>query len=74
MAVLNLSVTIDDADLPRLMAAAREVFGNPGLTEENVVEMLRQYGISQMTQLVKNYERRMAIAAAENGTYEIGVS
>lgn len=74
MAVLNLSVTIDDADLPRLLAAAREVFGNPDLTEAQVTEMLRQYGINQMQQLVKNYERRAAIVAAENGTYEIGVS
>lgn len=74
MAVLNMSITIDDADLPRLMAACRDVFGNPDLTQEAVTEMLRQYGVQQMQQLVKNYERRLAVAAAENGAYTLGVS
>lgn len=73
MATLNLSVTIADQDLPRLLAACREVFGNPELTEAQMTEMLRQYGISQMTQLVHNYERKAAIVAAENGTYAIEV-
>lgn len=73
MAVLNLSVTIDDADLPRLLAAAREAFGNPELNEAQVTEMLRQYGINQMQQLVKNHERRIAIAAAESAAYDLTV-
>lgn len=74
MAVLNLSVTIDDADLPRLLSAAREVFSNPELTQDQVVEMLRQYGIQQMQQLVKNYERKAAITAAENAAYDFGAT
>lgn len=74
MATLNLNVTIADEDVDRLVAAARDVFGNAELTLPEITEMLRQYGISQMTQLVHNYERRMAIAAAENASYTITVS
>lgn len=74
MAVLDLSVTIDDADLPRLIAAARDVFFDPNLTEAQITEMLRQYGIQQMQQLVKNYERRTAISAAENASYDFGAT
>lgn len=73
MATLNLSVTIADQDLPRLIAACRDVFGNPELTEAQIVEMLRQYGITQMTQLVHNYERRVAIKSAEDAAYLIEV-
>jgi hypothetical protein len=74
MAVLNLTMTIDDAEVPRLVAAARAVFENDTLTLEQITEMLRQYGISQMTQMIGNYERRVAIAAAESATYGIEVS
>lgn len=73
MAVLDLRVTIADDDVPRLIAAARDVFGNPELELPQITEMLRQYGISQMTQLVHNYERKTAIVAAENATYTIEV-
>ena len=65
MAVLDLSVTIKDADLPRLLDAAREAFNNPAMTQLEMTEVLRQYGINQMRQLVKNYERKAAIAQAE---------
>lgn len=74
MAVLNLSVTIADEDMPRLLAACREAFGNPELTEPQMTEMLRQYGMNQMSQLVHNYERKQAVSAAETGTYSIQVS
>lgn len=74
MTVLDLSVTIDDADYPRLITAAREVFSDPNLTEAQVTELMRQYAIQQMKQLVKNYEHRMAIAAAESDTYDFGAT
>lgn len=74
MAVLNLSVTISDADLARLLEAARATFSADTLTVEQMTEMLRQYGVNQMRQMVKNYERRLAVAAAENGAYEIEVA
>lgn len=65
MAILDLSVTISDADLPRLLTAARAVFGNPNMTEEEIVEQLRQHGIGLIQQMIRNYERKIAIAAAE---------
>lgn len=64
MAVLDLRVTVSDKDMPRLLAAARAVFG-PDATEAEIVEAIRQHGIQLMTQMVRNYERRIAIAAAE---------
>lgn len=74
MATLDLSVTISDADLPRLLAASRAVFGNQDLTVEQMTEMLRQYGIGQMHEMVRNYERKVAVAVAENATYSIEVA
>jgi hypothetical protein len=73
MAVMNLSVTIADADLPRLLAAARSVFGDQ-LGEPQVIEALRQHGIQQMRQLVHDYERRIAISQAEALVPQIEVS
>lgn len=66
MAVLDLSITVGDADLPRLIAAARAVFNSPNMTQAEMTEYLRQYGIQQMTQMVKNYERSLAVRAAES--------
>lgn len=74
MAVLNLSVTISDKDLERLLEAARATFSADTLTVEQMTEMLRQYGINQMKQMVHGYERRVAVVAAENGAYEIEVA
>lgn len=74
MAVLDLSITISDADLPRLMAAARAVFNNPDMTQAEMTEYLRQYGIQQMQQMVKNYERKVAMMQAEALDPQIEVS
>lgn len=73
MAVLNLSVTLADEDVPRLMNAARSVFPMPidetgkerQLTDEEVIEYLRQHGISLMRKLVRDFEREQARKAAE---------
>lgn len=65
MAVLDLRVTVADADMPRVLAAARAVFNNPAMTEAEMTELLRQYGIQQMRSMVGAYEKRLAVAAAE---------
>ncbi len=65
MAVLDLRVTVSDKDMPRLLAAARAVFGNPALTEPEIVEGIRQHGISLIKTMIANYERKVAIAQAE---------
>lgn len=73
MATLNLSVTIADADMPRLLAAARGVFGE-NATEAEITEAIRQHGIQLMKQMVRNHERKAAITAAEALDPQIEVS
>lgn len=65
MSTLDLRVTVSDKDMPRLLAAARAVFGNPEMTEAEIVERIRQHGISLIKTMIANYERKAAIAAAE---------
>lgn len=65
MTKLDLSVEIADADVARLMTAARAVFGD-SKTDAEIIEHLRQHGIGLMRQLVRDYERRVAIAQAES--------
>lgn len=74
MAVLDLAITIDDNDLPRLLAACRVVFANPTLTEQQMVDTIREYGMGQLREMVHNYERRLALDAAETASYAITVS
>lgn len=64
MATLNLSVTVLDEDMPRLLAAARGVFGAEA-SEAEIVEAIRQHGIGLIRQLVRNHERKIAISEAE---------
>lgn len=64
MAILDLGVMIADEDMPRLLAAARAVFGEDK-TEAEIVEGIRQHGIGLIRQLVRNYERKVAISQAE---------
>lgn len=64
MAILDLGVMVSDEDMPRLLAAARAVFGQDK-TEAEIVESIRQHGISLIQQMVRNYERKIAIAQAE---------
>lgn len=74
--VLDLSVTISDADYPRLMAAARSAFTDiPKEAPDSVIiEALRQNGMMQMKGLVRAYERAIAIKAAESLDPKIEVS
>ena len=73
MAVLDLSVTVSDTDYPRLMAAAQGALGKVpdgeggqrDLTDAEVIEGIRQHGIGLMKQMVRDYERRIAIMQAE---------
>ena len=64
MTILNLNITIADSDMPRLLAAARGVFG-PDASETEIIEAIRQHGITLIRQLVRNHERKIAITAAE---------
>lgn len=68
MAVLDLSVTVADADYPRLIQAAKAAMIDrlpPNPTDAMVIEGIRQHGIQLMRSMVRNYEKGLAVAAAE---------
>lgn len=65
MITLDLSVTISEQNMGRLVAAARHVFGNEAMTEAEVTEAVRQHGIGLIKQMIKQYERGVAVAWAE---------
>lgn len=73
MATINLSVTVPDAQLPRVQTAARLTFGQVpdgsggfrDMTNTEIVERIRQEVILMLKQLVFRSERQVAIAAAE---------
>ncbi len=71
MAVLNLSVTIPDAELPRVQTAARDMFNDPAMTNGQIQEALRQEVISMIKGMVRRFERKVAVLAAEDGTYNV---
>lgn len=74
MAILDLRVNVTDSDMPRLMSAARAVFNNPAMTEAEVTEAIRQHGISLIKTMIANYEKRLAVAAAEALDPQVEVS
>jgi len=69
MAVLNLSITIPDVQLPRIQEAARNAWGP--MTNAEIVERLRQETIQTLKGLVHRYERNLAVSTAENASYDL---
>jgi hypothetical protein len=65
MAILNLSVTVPDAQLPRVQAAARAAFEDPNMTNNQMIERIRQETISMIKGMVQRYEKGLLVAAAE---------
>lgn len=73
MAVLNLSVTIPDAQLPRVQNATRATFGQVpdgaggfrDMTNAEIVERIRQEVIQMLKGIVRRHERAALVAAAE---------
>lgn len=73
MATINLSITVPDAQLPRVQTAARATFGRVDdgagglrdMTNAEIVERLRQEVISMIKQLAQRSERKAAVLAAE---------
>lgn len=73
MAILNLSVTIPNAQISRVQTAVRAAFGQVpdgtggmrDMTDEELVEKLRQDVIQTIKGMVIQHERSAAIAAAE---------
>jgi hypothetical protein len=73
MAIINLAITVPDAQMARVQAACRATFGQVDdglgglrdLTNAEIIERLRQGVIGQIKTMVARTERSAAIAAAE---------
>jgi hypothetical protein len=55
MATLNFSLTVPDAQVPRLLAALRNAYG-AGKTQAELVEDVRQSVRDRLKVMVKTYE------------------
>lgn len=74
MAILNLSVNVPDAQLPRVQAAAKFIFGQVDdgagglrdMTNAEIVARLKLETIQMIKSIVHRAERQIALAAAEN--------
>lgn len=67
MAILNLSITIPDAQLPRIQSAVRAEWGQ-GLTNAEIVERLRQEVIVMIRSLTISRERAAAVVPSLDAT------
>jgi hypothetical protein len=82
MAILNLSVTVPDAEVARLQAAARGHFGQVDdgagelrdLSNAEITERLRQDVVAMLKQMVRRHERQAALLAAEASVTIISAS
>ena len=57
MATLSFSVTVPDADVPRILTALRYAYGDNTLTQAQLVEKLRESARDKIKSIVVNYER-----------------
>lgn len=57
MADLSITITISDEHLARMLAAFRRRFGNPNLTQEQMLYDLKQSAISQINEVVVSEEK-----------------
>ena len=69
MADLSISITIPDEQLPRLLDGFRKQWGNPDLTIEELLPMLKESAIKQMKEVVRNQEVMSARAQADQIQY-----
>lgn len=68
MATVQFPITIDNAQVPRVLAALRRRFGMPNGTDDQVVEALRQQFCTTLEDIVFAAETEAAIEAANNVT------
>lgn len=77
MAVINLAITIPDAQMARVQAALKAhwaVAGQPALTNAEVVEKLRMSLISNIKDICKRTEEDAAKATALATVTEVGAA
>ena len=65
MATLTFSVTVPDAQVPRVVAALRHAFNAPDATQAELVAMFRQGVRDRLVSIVRTYETNQARKAAE---------
>jgi hypothetical protein len=69
MATLNFSMTIADADVPVAAAALKGYLGNPGMSDAEAIEGLRQEFIARLKDIVGSTRKAAAVTAAEAANY-----
>ncbi len=74
MAVLNFSITIPDAEVPRSAEAVKAYFKDLNMSDAAAIEALRQEYIARFEDIVSSYWRLKAIQAAETANYGVGAS
>lgn len=73
MAVINLSITIADPEVPRIITACKAVWG-PQMTDVEIVERLRQQVITTVKAVVFDHERNTAVNTAMNAAYVVDIT
>ena len=71
MAVMNISITVPDAQLSRVQNALKTYLGNPAMTNAEAVEGFRLQCVTRLKEIVAIIEQRAAIAAAEAANYSV---
>lgn len=72
MAVINLAITIPDAQVTRVQEAIRGTFElPPTATNPELIEKLRQETLLMIKRMVLNWEKRLAVTNAENASYDV---
>lgn len=71
MAVLNISITVPDAQLTRVQTALKSYLGDPGMTNAQAAEGFRLQCAARLREIVARQELQAAIAAAEAGNYTV---
>ena len=66
MADLSISISIPDEQIPRLLDGFRKQWGNPDLTIDQLLPMLKANAVQQMKSVVRIQEVSAARAAADS--------
>ena len=71
MAVMNLAITVPDAQLSRVQSALKTYLGNPAMTNAEAQEGFRLQVVARLKEIVARVEKEAAIAAADSASYSV---